>query len=853
MPREKSKDGIFLEKIFDVSGMTCSSCSAHIERAVERLDGVESVSVNLLTATMKVRYREEVLSALDIVSAVERAGYGASEKTLSAAEKPRTELRLGNDYIIRLTISAVFSAILMYLSMGGMIGLPQPPFDAISGGSAMLALTQMLLCLPVIYVNFAYFKNGFRRIFSLSPNMDSLIAVGSAVSFLYGVFALYMLVYASASFDGETLHVYAHELYFESAATILTLITLGKFLEEKSKKKTMDAVEKLKALVPPTAIVKEGEKEKVIDSVLLKIGDIAVLKSGCKIPCDGKVTTGEIHVDESAVTGESMPSTKRAGDIVTGGTTVLSGYAEVVATGVGDSSMLAAIIKTVAEVGADKAPIARLADKISGVFVPAVFSVSAITFAVWMISGAPLSTAITFAVNVLVISCPCALGLATPVAVMAGGGKGAEYGVLFKSGQALETLHSVKTVIFDKTGTLTFGRPEPTDFICDGDEKSLKNKVAAIEAKSSHPLAAAIATMGDGDEKVEDFKSIDGKGVKAKISDTEYLIGNAALLSDFGAEIPSDKKARFDELCRSGKTPMYIASGGKCVGIVAVADKLREGAAPAIAALKKLGIKTVLLTGDNSVTAGAVAEKTGIDEVFAEVLPLDKEKTVRAFSEKGVCAMVGDGINDAPALARADVGIAMGGGTDVALSSADVVLVKSEPRDVFTAIALSRATIKNVAENLFWAFFYNAACIPLAAGAFFPALGIKLDPMIAAAAMSLSSLFVVCNALRLRLFRPKPFKGSVSADDRVSIKNNEISDDGEKEQDMKYTMTIEGMSCRHCAGRVEAAIASMGGNAKVDLNAKTASITAGEGITEEMLVEAVKKAGYDPVSVKKEK
>lgn len=849
-----------MKQDFDISGMTCSACSSHVQKAVEKIDGVTSASVNLLTNSMKVVYDENKTSAGKIIAAVEKAGYGALAKGEKSAETGAKSERADRAYIIRLCISVAFTLALMYFSMGGMVGLPQPPFMRGETGAAAMALTQMLLCLPVIYVNFSYFKNGFKRLFTFVPNMDSLIALGSSVSFVYGVFVLYMLMYASGTGDTAMTHAYMHELYFESSAMILTLITLGKFLEHKSKRRTTDAVEKLKALVPPTAIVIADGKEVTIDSKSLKTGDVVVIKAGAKIPCDGEVTDGEIHVDESAVTGESMPVRKTAGTGVTGGTTAASGYALVKAGSVGEDSVIASIIRLVQDANTDKAPIARLADKIAGIFVPVVLGIALITFVIWAAVGQGLELAMRMAVSVLVISCPCALGLATPVAVMVGTGKGAENGILIKSGEALETLHGVKTVIFDKTGTITYGKPAVTDFICETDRANILAAIGAIEDRSEHPLGKAIALYAGSEKNATNFETLSGRGVCAAVEGEKYHIGNAALMSENGIAVSEEWRKRTDGLASEGKTPMLIARSGKLVGIVAVADSVKESSSEAIAELKKMGVKTVMLTGDNAVTANAVAKKVGVDEVFAEVLPSEKEQVVRRFMENGRTAMVGDGINDAPALERADVGIAVGAGADIALDSADVILIKNDPKDVAAAVKLSKATIRNVKENLFWAFFYNVVCIPIAAGVLYPAFNVALDPMIGAAAMSLSSLFVVGNALRLKFFKPhgrkKKVRTRTSCDGACPLSppendenQNKTPESGEKENIMKYVMKIEGMACGHCSARVEKALGALGAEATVDLASKSANITAPESLSKQAMLDAVKDAGYEPIQI----
>ncbi len=840
-----------MQKTFDITGMTCSACSAHVSRAVEKIDGVSHVSVNLLTGVMKVNADDSVTGE-SIIAAVEKAGYGASEQSVRPSAQTSAEKKKSSsaEYIVRLSVSVAFTLALMYFSMGGMIGLPQPPFMSGEKGAAALALTQLLLCLPVIYVNFTYFKNGFKRLFALAPNMDTLIALGSAVSFAYGVFALYRIMYGTSAGDTELVHRYMHELYFESSAMILTLITLGKFFEQRSKRRTTDAVEKLKNLVPPTAVVIVDGEQRTVDSASLKVGDVAVIKAGVRIPCDGSIIEGEIHADESAVTGESMPVKKSVGSSVTGGTTAVSGFAKVRVTAAGEDSVLSSVIRLVQDANADKAPIAALADKISGIFVPAVLGIALVAFIVWLCVGSGAENAMNMAVSVLVISCPCALGLATPVAVMVGTGKGAENGILFKSGEALQTLHGVKTVIFDKTGTVTYGKPAVTDFLADGDARTLKGIVAAIESKSDHPLGKAVAASFAPNGDAQNFVTYAGKGVGAEVNGKSYLIGNAALMKEFSVDVGkwSDKA---DALAAQGKSVMFVAYDGTAVGVTAVSDRIKESSAFAVSELKKAGIHTVMLTGDNFLAAKYAADKVGVDEVYADVLPQDKEEVVRKFMARGKTAMVGDGINDAPALTRADVGIAVGAGSDIALDSADVVLINSDLKDVATAVRLSKATIRNVKQNLFWAFFYNTVCIPLAAGVLYAPLGIKLNPMIGAAAMSLSSLFVVGNALRLKLFRPHRQKdGATPAACPIACpiqneNNSRPGGIGAKEQEMKYVLKIKGMSCMHCVAHVQKALQTLDCEAEVDLEKGKAFVTAPDGVTKEMLVQAVKDAGYE--------
>lgn len=858
------------DKKFVVTGMTCSACSAHVEKAVGKLDGVSRVSVNLLTNSMAVRYDESKLGSGDIVAAVVKAGYGAEEEGISqvaeaAPADERAKKRAADTAHMRtrLIVSLVFMVILMYVGMGHMAGAPLPSFLTGTKNAVSYALLQVLLCVPIIYVNRSYYINGFKRLFSLAPNMDSLIAVGSAASLVYGIFAIFRMSYGLGAGDTALVERYAEDLYFESAGMILALVTVGKYLETLSKRRTGDALDKLRGLVPKGAIVLRDGEETETESEKLVAGDIIVVKAGMSVPADAVVTTGHAYVDESAISGESVPVEKTEGAELVGGTVSKTGYVTARVTAVGGESVLAKIIKLVEDAGADKAPIAKTADKIAGIFVPVVMSIALAVFVGWMAGGYSFEHALTCAISVLVISCPCALGLATPVAVMVGTGKGAENGVLFKSGEALETLHAVKYVVFDKTGTVTEGAPRVTDVTLR--DEGLLAVVAGIESRSEHPLAEAVTTYakaaGVSAVEPDTFVTLPGKGVTAEIDGIRYAVGNAALMRECGVE-----ESQYDgELLRvssEGKTPLLVARGSEYVGLIATADRLKPHTKKAVEELKKLGIGTVMLTGDNERTARAVAAEAGIEKVFAGVLPDEKEATVAGLMQEGRVAMVGDGINDAPALTRADVGIAIGSGSDIAVESADVVLVKDDPLDVVTAVKLSRRTILNIRENLFWALFYNTLCIPLAAGVLYVPLGVRLNPMIGAAAMSLSSIFVVCNALRLKFFKPEKrrVKESVcGCDDSVCTYESAATEPfaryqetTEKEDkmsicDMKtYVLSIEGMMCSHCTGRVEKALRGVDGvhEVEVSLDDKSAKVVCDASVTADALKAAVEAQDY---------
>ncbi len=775
-----------IQESFEVGGMTCAACQAHVEKAVCNLEGVQDVSVNLLSGSMRVTFDEDALSESDVCAAVDRAGYsaspaasgtsGASASGAAAstarpftAQSPTKKLEAAARAMRRrLYVSIVFLVPLFYLGMGHMMGWPLPAFFAAHENILNLALTELLLLVPILYVNDSYFINGFKSLIHGAPTMDALIAVGATASIAWSVAGIYRTAAAIAAGDVMGAHAIAMDsLYLESAGTILSLVTVGKYLETRSKAKTGSALEALVDLAPKTAtVVAEDGSEHTVDADAIQLGQIVRVRPGEAIPADGVLLEGGSSIDESALTGESMPVEKGPGDTVNAATINRTGSFTFRATRVGDDTSLAQIIRLVEDANATKAPVARMADKVAGVFVPVVLAIAAAVFVIWMIvTGGDISRALTFAVTVVVISCPCALGLATPVAIMVGTGKGAEMGILFKSAEALETLRSVDTVVFDKTGTVTQGKPVVTDILpardADGNpvirEKALLKLAAALERTSEHPLAEAI--MARAEERgivaraVEDFRAIPGRGVTAREGENRIAAGNAALMADLDIVVD---RAELERFARAGKTPLFFAKNGELMGTIAVADELRPTSADAIAALERLGVTTVMLTGDNELTAQAIAQRVGVSQVIADVLPADKESHVRELQERGhAVAMVGDGINDSPALARADVGLAIGAGTDVAKEGADVVLMKSDPLDVPRAIELSRAVIRNIKQDLFWALFYNALGIPLAAGALYPLLGWQLSPMFGAAAMSLSSVCVVSNALRLKGFKPK--------------------------------------------------------------------------------------------------
>ena len=853
---------VIMKQKLDVTGMTCSACSSRVEKCVRHLDGIKDVSVNLLTNSMQAEYDDSKLTDERIIEAVVKAGYGASvkgEHKESSAEQTKAGGKTNpieeqmKQMKRRLILSFVFLIPLMYVSMGHMVGLPLPGFLSGTENAVGFALTQFLLCLPVAFVNKAYYTKGFSTLLHGAPNMDTLIAVGSSASLIYGVFAIYRMGYGLGVQDFELVHRYQHDLYFESAVMILALINVGKYLEARSKGKTSEAITKLMDLAPKTAVVEREGKEIQIPIEQVAAGDVVLVKPGESIPVDGVILDGSTSVDEAAITGESIPVEKQAGDSVIAATINKAGFIRVRGTKVGDDTTFAQIIRLVEDASASKAPIAKIADKIAGVFVPIVMLIALVTAIVWLAVGAEFEFALSCAISVLVISCPCALGLATPVAIMVGTGKGAENGILIKSGEALEVTHNIQSVVLDKTGTITQGKPVVTDIKTDGtDADKLLQIAASMEAKSEHPLAEAI--MEQAKKKrisllpTEAFQAIPGKGIWAKIEGREYYAGNRKLMEEHDISM-GEADTVMEMLAEEGKTPLLFADDKHVIGIVGAADVVKPTSAQAIRELKRMGIEVIMLTGDNKRTAAAIQRQLGIDTVIAEVLPQDKEREVAKLQESGKkVAMVGDGMNDAPALARADVGIAIGAGTDVAIESADIVLMKNDLLDVVTAISLSKAVIRNIKENLFWAFFYNACGIPLAAGVFYTAFQWKLSPMFGAAAMSLSSFFVVMNALRLRFFHvlKKP-----EQEERQQI---EKAEEKKEEPIMKnkknLTMKVEGMMCAHCQAAVTKALNAVDGvEAEVSLEKKEAYIKAPEDVDPETLKKAVEDAGYQVVSV----
>ena len=843
-----------MKQKFDVTGMTCSACSAHVEKSVSKLEGVQCVNVNLLQNSMVVEYDDNALGTTDIIHAVESGGYGASvQGETKMQEAPKNVAAEEMHHMKRrLIASFCFLIPLFYISMGHMMGAPLPAILLGDENVMIFALTQLFLTIPVLIINKKYYVVGFKALWNRAPNMDSLIALGSAASVVYSVFAIYSMAYAMGHGDLMTAHHYGMELYFESAAMILTLITVGKYMETRSKGKTSEAISKLMDLAPKTATVLRGGVEQEIPVEEVVTGDTIIVKPGQRIPVDGKITEGFSAVDESAITGESIPVEKQVGDTVIGATVNKSGYFRMTATRVGKDTTLSQIIALVEEAGASKAPIAKLADKVSGVFVPVVITIAILAAVIWFVAGnQPFSFALSIGIAVLVISCPCALGLATPTAIMVGTGKGAEYGILVKSAESLEIAHQVQTVVLDKTGTLTEGKPVVTDVVLAKGilRNRLLKQAAAVEALSEHPLAEAIVAYAKEKEvpfeKAENLMATAGQGVEADVAGKHILAGNLKMMQERGIQL-GEWEAKAVDLAEAGKTPLFFAENETFLGIVALADTLKPTSKAAVDAFHQMGIEVVMLTGDNKRTAEAIAKELDI-QVIAEVLPQDKEREVRRLQEQGKkVAMIGDGINDAPALMRADVGVAIGAGTDVAMESADIILMKSDLMDAVTAIELSHATIRNIKENLFWAFFYNACGIPLAAGVFYPFLEWKLNPMFAAAAMSFSSAFVVGNALRLRLFRPKYAK-TTTALPKEDIQKEPTH---KEEIGMKKVLKIEGMMCNHCTGRVEKALNDLEGvTAEVSLEGKSATVTLSKDVSDETLVQTVTDAGYEVVDI----
>lgn len=874
---------------FNIQGMTCSSCQAHVNKAVEKIDGVKSVSVNLLSNNMIVEYDEKKVDDNKIIASVIDAGYGAT--TISENEKnQKSNKTINNEDIIksmkkRLIISIFFWIPLMFVAMHHMIfellniQVPEIIRNLFDGpeNSISFALTQILLLLPIMYVNRSYFISGFKKLLKRSPNMDSLVAIGSSAAIIYGIYAIYCIGYGLGHGNIYLVNRYRMDLYFESAGTILTLITVGKYLETKSKGKTGDAISKLINLAPKTAILLKDNREIEVNIDEILKEDVVVIKPGRTIPIDGVIIEGKSSIDQSSITGESIPVEKEVGDNVVSGTINKNGYLKVKATKVGEDTTLSQIIKLVEEASNSKTPISRLADKVSGVFVPVVISIAVLATTFWLLQGQSFEFALSIGIAVLVISCPCALGLATPVAIMVGTGKGAENGILFKSAESLELLHLVDTVVLDKTGTVTEGKPKVIDIITNqqiiadskigngnikfvgninnniASENNLLKIAASLENNSEHPLADAITQKAKENniklENVDEFLAVSGRGIKGKIDDVNYYGGNLAFMKENNVNV-QDYEKKVLELSNQGKICLYFAKENNILGVIAVSDTVKNTSKKAIENLKKRKIEVVMITGDNKRVAEAIAKEVGIDKIISEVLPQDKEKEVSKLQESGKkVAFVGDGINDSPALVKADVGLAIGSGTDIAIESADVVLMKNSLLEVDTAIALSKAVIKNIKMNLFWAFFYNIIGIPVASGLFYLSVGLKLNPMIGAAAMSLSSVCVVTNALRLRYFKNKNIiQEELCINDKCDVK---INKNIEEEKIMK-TISIEGMQCNHCKMTVEKALGTIDGitNVEVSLENKTAIIETSKEISDDTIKNVIEDSGFTVIKIK---
>lgn len=854
------------DKKYDIEGMTCASCVANVTKAVQKLDGVNDVNVNLMTNSMKVQYDDEKVSDDEIINSVKNIGYGASLRGVKKEEEPEDFYKREIHMKHRLISSVIFMVILMYISMGSMIGLPQ--ISGLSGEKnlANFAFTQFLLALPVIYINREFYTSGFKGLAKRAPNMDSLVAIGSAAALIYGIFAIYKINAGYASGDMEVVMRYGHSLYFESAAMILTLVTVGKYLEEKSKNKTRSSLKDLMDLAPKQATVIENGEEVLKNVEDVNLGDIILVKPGEHVAVDGVITEGASSVDESVVTGESIPVSKKVGDKVISASVNTTGSFKFKATKVGEDTTISQIIKLVDDANQSKAPIAKLADKISGIFVPTVIAIAIVTFVVWMLIEGDFENSLNFAISVLVISCPCALGLATPVSIMAATGKSAEFGLLFKNAEILENLHKIDTIVMDKTGTITEGNPKLTDVKTSLDEDEFLKIAASLESSSEHPLSKAIMEYvkeKDIDYKEsKNFESYSGKGISAEYEDEKYFAGNIDLMEEEKIDIKDYEKFA-DKLAEEGKTSMYFANSKEVIGIISVKDLPRESSKRAIKLLHDKDKEVIMLTGDNEKTAEAIRKEIGIDKQFAGLLPQEKNEKIEELQKSGKkVLMIGDGINDAPSLAKADIGMAIGHGTDVAIEASDVVLMRGDLLDVVSAVEISTATIKNIKQNLFWAFFYNAIGIPLAAGLLYYPLGIKLSPMFGAFAMSMSSVFVVTNALRLRKFKPR---GVYEKSDETKEKPNDKSYDkaisdkkledksnigkntsDKKADDEKFeTIKVDGMNCAHCEKRVEDALKNTGKVDSVRANAETGEVKFKNlGINENEIESAIDESGY---------
>ena len=848
-----------MKQRFDVTGMSCTACSSHVERAVSALAGVSSVTVDLMQNRMLVEYDDSKLSEAEVCQAVAAAGYGARPAGAAGGSAAVPPAGAADRERTRLWICVGLLLVLLYISMGHMLGLPLPSFLSGHHNALWFGLVQLVLTLAIAVLQFRYFRRGFASLFRGAPTMDTLVAVGSSAAILYGVYAIIRIAQGLAAGDMELVAQYHMDLYFESAGTILTLVSVGKYWESRSKSHTADALQKLMALAPATAHLLRDGKEVEVPLEEVRQGDLLIVRAGEAIPVDGTITEGQAAVDESAITGESMPVDKSIGDPVTGATLCRSGYFTMQATHVGEETTLSQIVHLVEDAAATKAPIQRVADKVAAVFVPVVIGIAVLAAVIWLLVGQTPAFALSIGIAVLVISCPCALGLATPTAIMVGTGRGAEYGILVKSAEALERAHSITTVVLDKTGTITTGQPAVTDVV-ELDPRLLP-VAHALEAASAHPLAAAVtaycAEKNISLSPVTDFLAPEGQGLTAKLNGETVWGGNARLAAAMGCDISALSTAA-EELAAKGRTPLYFGVGATPLGLIAVADPPRETSAAAIAALRQMGLSVLLLTGDHRRTAEAIAKEVGIPRVIPEVLPQQKEAVIRSLQEKGeVVAMVGDGINDAPALVRADIGIAIGAGTDIAIDSADIVLMHSDPADIPAALQLSRSVLRNIKQNLFWAFLYNSIGIPIAAGVFYSLLGWKLSPMLASAAMSLSSVCVVSNALRLRGWKPK----LPAADALPPVTEVECTllpqgaAPAAKPQGtaapaapQSLVLHIDGMMCDHCVGRVKSALESLPGvTAEVSLAKNTAALTMTEPHSPEELTAAVEAAGYKVV------
>ena len=873
------------KETYDITGMSCAACSARIEKGISGMEGMQQCSVNLLKNSMTVSYDEAELDSGKIIHQVEDIGYGASlhqtqgSKTTGASGRGKNgatdaAAAAAKQMKQRLIVSLVFTIPLFYISMGHMAGWPLPSWLLGARNHMIFAFTQFLLVLPVLIAGGHYFKNGLKNLWHRSPNMDSLIALGSGAAFVYGIYAIYKIAWGFSIEDMDMVETFGMNLYFESSAMILTLITLGKFMEARAKSKTSEAITKLMDLAPKTAkVLRNGQEEISVDDV--QNGDILVVRDGDTVPVDGKITEGFASVDESAITGESLPVDKQTGDPVTGGTINRTGYFQMEATAVGEHTTLSKIIQLVDDATSSKAPIAKLADRVSSVFVPVVITIALLAAILWLLAGQSFEFALSVAISVLVISCPCALGLATPTAIMVGTGRGAAKGILIKSAEALEITHSIDTVVLDKTGTVTQGKPVVTDVIAlEADGKTAGENTQAytellqlafsLEKMSSHPLAEAIVKKAEACsaafQEVSDYEMIPGQGIAGTIDKARCLAGNRKLMETNRIDI-SVAAGLQEKLADEGKTPLYFAQGGKFLGVIAAADVVKPTSREAIARLQEMGMDVIMLTGDNARTAEAIKKQVGIKTVIADVLPQDKEEKVRQLQEQGhKVAMVGDGINDAPALARADVGIAIGAGTDVAIESADIVLMKSDLMDAASAVSLSRAVMRNIKQNLFWAFFYNAIGIPVAAGVLYPAFHILLNPMIGAAAMSFSSVSVVSNALRLRFFTPKWKHESGTADLQTTENGGMMeqstaaaeiadriaqNDESKGETTMKKTIKIEGMMCQHCVKAATKALEGVAGVTAVTVSLEDKQAVVEGTATDEALTAAIVDAGYE--------